>query len=179
MRGEPVESFQRDAPDANHAFPRLGDRERRSAIARAALEQSLQRAGARVDVERARVAAVTVVVTAVVRAAVRAVYAAQIRRHKRGAPAPPPAPPRVAAAAAAPFEQDDAAGCDPIQRRLKHRRSAAIRVRATSSTPSLNSDAASSTPSSSETHPPGAAALAHRRQKSASFLGCATPVVWS
>ena len=57
-RGEPVERFQRDAPDANHAFPRLGGIENVARPSRApALEQSLQSSGPGVDVERARVAA--------------------------------------------------------------------------------------------------------------------------
>ena len=70
---------------------------------------------------------------------------------------------------------DVAAGCEPIHRRLKHRRSAAIRVRATSSTPSRNSAAAISTPSSSATQPLCPVALADRLKKSDNFRGCATP----
>ena len=70
---------------------------------------------------------------------------------------------------------DVAAGCEPIHRRLKHRRSAAIRVRATSSTPSRNSAAAISTPSSSATQPLCPVALADRLKKSDNFRGCAAP----
>ena len=73
-----------------------------------ALEQSLQSSGPGVDVERARVAAAADPAT-------RTEELQRLLHLRRGLQ-------RLQRA----LRTDDAAGCEPIQRRLKHRRSAAI-----------------------------------------------------